>query len=202
MFGFLKRPLQGFTLIEVVVALGLSLVTLGAVYTLYVRELKAQHLREDLLEMQQRVRVVMDVMGREVLMAGYDPARINRDGNLQNDFLGVTYDPDRLIIKADLNGNGTLRDAHESIMYMYDAKTKTLRRNTGGGNQPFVEHIESFSLQFLDKKGMGTTDSTAIRTIAFSVRARTEHPDPSYPKNRGYRTLTLYSRVTPRNLQS
>jgi prepilin-type N-terminal cleavage/methylation domain-containing protein len=45
---------QGFTLIEMVVALGLSLVTVSAVYSLYINELKAQNVREDRLEMQQQ----------------------------------------------------------------------------------------------------------------------------------------------------
>ena len=57
---------KGFTLIEMVVALALSLVTVTAVYALYVSELKAQHVREDRLEMQQQARVVIDVMSREL----------------------------------------------------------------------------------------------------------------------------------------
>jgi prepilin-type N-terminal cleavage/methylation domain-containing protein len=61
---------QGFTLIEMVVALGLSLVTVSAVYSLYINELKAQNVREDRLEMQQQARVVIDVVSRELLMAG------------------------------------------------------------------------------------------------------------------------------------
>ena len=61
---------EGFTLIEMVVALALSLVTVSAVYSLYVSELRAQNVREDRLEMQQQVRVVIDVVSRELLMAG------------------------------------------------------------------------------------------------------------------------------------
>ena len=135
-----KSP-NGFTLIEMVVALGLSLVTVSAIYALYVSELKAQYVREDRLEMQQQARVVIDVMSREILMAGYDPRGVNRDTDLSNDFQGITYDPDRLIIKADLNGNGLIADPNESIAFVYDAKTHTLRRNTGGGNQPFGENV-------------------------------------------------------------
>ena len=61
---------EGFTLIEmVVVALGLSLVTVSAVYSLYISELRAQNVREDRLEMQQQARVVVDVVSRELLMA-------------------------------------------------------------------------------------------------------------------------------------
>ncbi len=194
-----KSP-NGFTLIEMVVALGLSLVTVSAVYALYVSELKAQYVREDRLEMQQQARVVMDVMSRELLMAGYDPRGVNRDTDLSNDFQGITYDPDRLIIKADLNGNGLIADANESIAFVYDAKTHTLRRNTGGGNQPFGENVELLLVEYFDKEGNPTVDSTSIRQVKITVTARTEDPDPKYVPNGGYRTLTFQSRLTPRNL--
>lgn len=191
---------EGFTLIEMVVALGLSLVTVTAVYSLYVSELKAQNVREDRLEMQQQARVVIDVVGRELLMAGFDPRGVNNDVDLANDFQGITYHPDRLTIKADLNGNGLIADPNESIIFVYDAKTHTLRRNTGGGNQPFGENIESFLVQYFDQEGKPTENSLAIRQVGITVTARTEKPDPKFSKNGGYRTLTLHSRLTPRNL--
>ena len=191
---------DGFTLIEMVLALGLSLVTLTAVYSLYVSELKAQNVREDMLEMQQQARVVIDVVSRELLMAGYDPRGVNNDMDPSNDFLGMTYDPDRLIIKADLNGNGLIVDANESIMFLYDSKTYTLRRNTGGGNQPFGENIESFLVEYFDQGGNSTVDSASIQQVKITVTARTEDPDPKYLLNGGYRTMTLHSRLTPRNL--
>lgn len=191
---------EGFTLIEMVVALGLSLVTVTAVYSLYVSELKAQNVREDRLEMQQQARVVIDVVGRELLMAGFDPRGVNNDVDLTNDFQGITYHPDRLTIKADLNGNGLIADPNESIIFVYDAKTHTLRRNTGGGNQPFGENIESFLVQYFDQEGKPTANSLAIRQVGITVTARTEKPDPKFSKNGGYRTVTLHSRLTPRNL--
>ena len=134
-----------------VVALSLSLVTVSAVYSLYVSELRAQYVREDRLEMQQQARVVIDVISRELLMAGYDPRGVNNDVDLSNHFLGITYDPGRLIIKADLNGNGVIADPNESIIFVYDAKTHTLRRNTGGGKQPFGENFEILALLYFCK---------------------------------------------------
>lgn len=142
----------------------------------------------------------MDVMSRELLMAGYDPRGVNKDVDLGNDFLGITYDPDRLIIKADLNGNGRIADRNESIMFVYDSKTHILRRNTGGGNQPFGENIESFLVEYFEQGGNPTADSTSIRQVKITVTARTEDPDPKYLSNGGYRTVTFQSRLTPRNL--
>lgn len=193
---------QGYTLVEVVVALGLSLLTVSVVYALYIHELKAHGVREHILDMQQQARVVVDLVTREILMAGYDPRGVNRDADLTNDFEGITYDPKKLSIKADMNGNGITSDANESVVFVYDATTYMLRRNTGGGNQPFGEDIEAFVIDYLDQGGNPTTDSKAIRQVRISVTARTSQPDPQYAKNGGYRTVTLHSRITMRNVQS
>jgi len=191
---------KGYTLIEVVVALGLSLLTLSAVYSLYVTELKAQIVRENMLDMHQQARVVVDLVSREILMAGYDPRGVNKDSDLTNNFYGITYDPAQLIIKSDLNGNGNPSNANESIVFSLDSVTHTLRRNTGGGRQPFGENIESFVVKYWDQDGNPTTDSLSIRQVGITVTARTADPDPNYSDNGGYRTVTLYSRITPRNL--
>lgn len=190
---------QGYTLVEVVVALGLSLLTLSVVYALYIQELKAQGVREHVLDMQQQARVVVDLVTREILMAGYDPRGVNRDTDLTNDFEGITYDLGKLAIKADLNGNGITSDVNESIVFVYDAAAHMLRRNTGGGNQPFGEDIEAFVVDYLDQAGNPTSDSKAIRQVGITVTARTSQSDPQYAKNGGYRTVTLHSRITMRN---
>lgn len=193
---------QGYTLIEVVVALALSLLTISAVYSIYVQELKAQHVRENVLDMQQQARVVVDLVSREILMAGYDPRGVNRDTDLTNDFDGITYDPGKLSIKADFNGNGLTSDPNESIVFVYDATAHMLRRNTGGGNQPFGEDIEAFVVDYFDHAGNSTSDSMAIRQVGITVTARTSKPDSQYAQNGGYRTVTLHSRITTRNGQS
>lgn len=191
---------QGFTLIEVVIALALSMVTVGAIYTIYVNQLKSQVVREDKLDMQQHARAAMDLIVQDLKMAGYDPRQVNHDKSQVNDFDGIIYHPTQLVVKADLNGNGTPTDSNESIRFSHDQVTFMLRRDTGGGRQPLAEHIEDFSVKYLDHAGRPTTDSTQIRQIELKIKARTENPDPQYPLNGGYRTVTLQSRITPRNL--
>ena len=192
--------MKGFTLVEVLLALALSTLTLGAIYSLYVSQVRAQVVHENLLDMQQQARAVLDLVSRELRMAGYDPRGVNRDGVSGNDFYGVTVDATQLIIKADLDGNGSPVDSNESIVFSHDASTLTLRRNTGGGRQPFGDNIEAFLVKYFDNEGNPTTQSEKVRQVELSITARTERADPHYPQNGGYRTLTLQTRVTPRNL--
>ena len=192
---------RGVTLTELMVALVMGLATVAAVYSVHLIQVKQRILQEDVMAMQQNARAAMDLMTREIRMAGYDPMGVNRDGSDSNDFSGVAYHPTELQIKSDLNGNGLLTDSNESIVFLYDASTLTLRRKVGrGGRQPLADHIQSLALQYFDQGGAPTTDSTNIRMIEVALTAQTEHTDPQYPKNEGHRTFTLRSRITPRNL--
>jgi type IV pilus assembly protein PilW len=191
---------RGFTLVEVVLALALSTVTIGVIYHLYLSQVNNQAVRESILDMQQQARAAMDLVSRELKMAGFDPRGVNRDALKGNDFFGITFDSSQLIIKADLNGNGVPTDSNESIVFSHDPDTMTLRRNTGGGRQPLSESIEAFSVRYFDNEGKVTAHSENIRQIEVSMTARTETADPQYPRNGGYRKITLQSRVTPRNL--
>ncbi|MGD9853214.1 MAG: PilW family protein [Nitrospirales bacterium] len=196
----IKKTSAGYTLVEVVVALGLSLFTLSLLYAIYVTELKAQQIREDVLDAQQRARVVVDLLSRELLMAGYDPAGLNHDADPTNDFPGVAVASTGLQIKADINGNGILSDPNETILFSHDPSTNTLRRNTGGGNQPFAEDIEVFQVSLLDREGNQTGVPTEVRAVQLIVTARTTKPDLKYAQNGGYRTVAFQERVVPRNL--
>lgn len=195
-----KREVGGFTLVEVILALALSTFTFGLIYHLYLSQVKNQAVRENILDMQQQARAAMDLVSREIMMAGFDPRGVNRDALKGNDFFGVTFDLSQLTIKADLNGNGVPTDSNESIVYSYDPDTMTLRRNTGGGRQPLSEGIEALSVKYFDSEGNITARSENTRQVEISITARTENADPQYPHNGGYRKITLRSRVTPRNL--
>lgn len=191
---------RGVTLTELLIALALGLFTIGAVYGVHLNQVKKQIVQEDVLAMQQTARAAMDMMAREIRMAGYDPMGVNRDSASSNDFHGFRYHPTELHIQADLNGNGVPTDSKESIVYLYDDSTSTLRRKVGmGGRQPVAEHIESFTVLYRDALGHPTTHSPSIRAVDVQVTARAAHADSQYPENEGYRTFTLRSRIVPRN---
>lgn len=198
--GSNKKYFRGFTLVEVILALALSAVTIASIYGLYLSIVKTQAVREQILDMQQQARAAMDLITRELTMAGFDPRGVNRDESKANDFLGVTFDLSELKIKADLNGNGVPTDSNESIVFSHDPETVTIRRNTGGGRQPLGENIEDFSFRFFNCEGELTVQSQRICQIEVSITARTAKSDSQYFQNGGYRTITLRTRVAPRNL--
>lgn len=191
---------KGFSLVELLVATAVGLVVLGSMYGVFTIQNKTLGDQEEIVAMQQSVRAGMDMMAREILIAGYNPT--------QAAFYGVTVDAAQLQIKADLRGvnptdppDGIIQaSSEENIVYAFDATNKRIIRNTGAGAQPFVENVEAFAFEYLDINGDVTTVSADVHRIRITITGRTAKPDPSYSANGGYRTYTLTSVVRPRNL--
>lgn len=85
---FRNKGQCGVTLLEVLIALVMTTVTLWAISTIYLMQVRTQAVQEDVMEMQQSARATMDLIVRELKMAGYDPRGVNHDTNPLNDFWG------------------------------------------------------------------------------------------------------------------
>ena len=93
-----KRYESGFTLMELMIAMAISVVVMAAIYEVYLSQQKAYTTQQMVIEMQQNARAAMSLMKREIRMAGYKPAA--SDG-IDNDM-----PPDGLIDDADDDENG------------------------------------------------------------------------------------------------
>jgi hypothetical protein len=124
---------------------------------------------------------------------------MQRDSSANPHFVGIPATDSRLEILADLNGDGDTDDANEHIIYTFDSTNRIIRRNTGGGAQPFAENIQAFSFIHLDGNGTPVTIDAAVRKIRITITARTVKSDSLHPGS-GAGTLTLVEAVFPRNL--
>jgi len=195
---------KGFTLAELLIALAISGIILGTIAGIFIMQRKTYDIQEQITEMVQTARAAVDMMSREIKMAGHDPTGAGFDG--------ITYDADQLQIKVDIykknstgDPDGDTLDSNENIIYKYyDEHSKypyQIKRKTGKGYfQPFAENIKEFKFDYLDSTGNATTTNADIRQIKITIPARTSKPDPDYSPNGGYRTYTLTSLITPRNL--
>jgi len=190
----------GFSLVELMIALAVGLVVLGAMYSVFVIQNKTLSNQEEIVAMQQSVRAGMDMMVREIGMAGYDPSGLNADTDTSNNFSGVTVNNSQLQIKADLNGGGIDATSQENIIYAFDSPNHRITRNIGAGAQEFVENIQAFTFAYLKEDGTTAAASGDVRKIRITITGRTAKPDPAYTANGGYRTYTLTTEVAPRNL--
>ena len=66
-----RKHQQGFTLIELLIVIAIFGVFIGAVYSLYIAHLRTALTREEVVDVQQNVRIAMDSMTRDLRMAGF-----------------------------------------------------------------------------------------------------------------------------------
>jgi type IV pilus assembly protein PilW len=187
-----RRREGGFTLINLLVSMGISGIALSAVTTTFVSQSQSYDAQEQIVEMQQNARAAMDIMTREIRMAGYSPTGAS--------LVGVHYHSDKIHIRADITGDGDINDPNEDIKYSYDSANLRIERDAEAGIQPFADNIQAFTMAYFDNNGNATTNSAVIRQIQITITARTAEIDRNYPFNGGYQTYSLTSLVTPRNL--
>ena len=196
----------GFTLVELLIALALGLVVLTSVSNAFISQRKTYDAQEQMTEMIQGTRAVMEIITREVKLAGFDPQKgISGHTNVA----GIPYSATQLELRADLDGDGTASasDLNELIIYTHDGTNLELDRNAGQawtGARLLAENIQAFTFTYWKSDGtevLATADEADIRQIKITITARTAKPDPGYGLNSGYRTYTLTSTVTPPNLK-
>jgi type IV pilus assembly protein PilW len=191
---------RGLTLFELLVAMGLGLSILAVVTTTFIAQAKVHKAQELTKDMEQNTRGVLDVMTRELKMAGYKP----NGGS----FSGLPFSTTELRIQADLNGNGTIPGSGttlEDVRYSYDSANLRIMRQEGPGGsiETMADNVMLFSFAYVKADGSLATsaaDTPVIRQINITIGARTARPDPTYAANGGYRTYTLTATVTPPNL--
>jgi hypothetical protein len=143
---------------------------------------------------------VLDLLNREIKMAGYRP----NGGS----FSGLPFSATELRIQADLDGNGNIPGSGttlEDVRYSYDsANLRVMRQEGPGGSvEPMAENITVFNFAYVKADGSLATssaDTALIRQVNITIGARTARPDPTYGANGGYKTYTLTATVTPPNL--
>lgn len=64
------RSTSGFTLVEILVVMTIFGVVIGAVYSLYLTHQKTAYVQEDVVDLQQNLRIAMDSITRDMRMAG------------------------------------------------------------------------------------------------------------------------------------
>ena len=187
-----KRQDPGFTLLGTLMALAVGGILLGGLIHLCLTQTRHADAQDTMRDMVQNASIVLEVMTRDIRMAGYNPTGASFDG--------ITYAPSQLRIRADLNGDGDTDDPGEDILYTYDAAQQQILRIDHAGQELLADNIQAFTLAYRDKDGQPTTSSTDIRQIRLTVTTRAEGVDTPHAPQHSPRTYTLTTLVNRRNV--
>jgi type IV pilus assembly protein PilW len=192
------RNNRGYTLMELMVAIAIGMIVMASVATTFTSQTRAYSAQEQINQMEQNARGALDIMSREIKMAGYKPNGGSVTGI-------VSYTSTSLTIQADLNADAAISTSgsdNEQIAYAYDSANKKITRQVGTADSAtLAENISGFTFTYYQSSGTTpATSATDIRRIKIAITAKTEKPDPGYQTNGGYRTMDLSATITPINL--
>ena len=174
---------HGFTIIELLIALAISGIVSAALITTFLSQQKSYVVQENVAGMQQNLRGGMEMMTREIRLAGYDRNNAGGMGILDisprdiNDSIDVTMNGNGAVqVAADFNNNG-LSDASDIISFsIADSPIGTpdgnldLTRDAGAGRQLLAENIEAMGVAFAyDEDGDGNLDVSAGGNVIWAV---------------------------------
>lgn len=185
----------GFTLIELMVAMGMAIFFITATMTLADMSNQSYRAQERVSDAQQNIRAAMDLMVRDIRMAGFDPLAISKGRTAG---IGIVVAEQHLLqITADLDADGEISNGREDMTYFYEAGTRRLRQKEGGGAfaQTFIEGVSGLSFTYLRADGTPSVDLDDITMIVVTMTVE----DRNHKGGTFKRTLT--TRINCRNLR-
>ena len=160
---------SGFTLIEVMVAMTIMSVVMVMVISVTTSLNRSNTTQNVAAGVQQVTRAGVDIMTRNIRMAGLNPLNINPIGIVQ-----ATSDSIRF--QYDTNGSGTIatnaiNDANEDMGYLLNGNKQLIRQLNGkaSSNRSLVDNVSDLTFRYLDADNAQTSDLSAIRTIEISL---------------------------------
>lgn len=199
------RNEKGFTLVELLVAMTVGGIVMAGISMAYRSQQKSALVQDQVSAMQQNLRASMQLMEREIRMAGYDPIESAGAGMQTANATSIRFtldihdgadnDSDGIVDEFDEagNGDGDTNDINEDVTYLRldpdgDGAFDLFRREaTVAGDQPIAENIDALDFVYLDEDGNFTTTLTEMRSVQITVVARTARRD------RGYTDTATYS---------
>jgi type IV pilus assembly protein PilW len=165
---------QGFTLVELLVAMVVGMVAVGAIYAIYTTQLRSYRHHQLLLEMQQNLRAAMVILEQQIRMAGFDPEQSGHFGIAdvrRYDLVGTGADTEgqpAIFYTLDVDENGELdpRNAYRNrencnfrVRHDDSSGHRFLAWDNGMGRHPVAENIQALGLAYaVDVNGDGRLD--------------------------------------------
>lgn len=179
---------QGFTMIELMIAMVVSLLALAAIYSTFLAQHQSYQVQNETADMQQNIRAAMYYMQREIRMAGNDPFNTDNFGFAS----GVsTANANVIQFTADIGGgfsgepNGVYEAGNENIQYNLADPDGDGVNDLVRNNVMVARNIDAIDFVYLNAAGAPLNSGgggvilplySQIRSVEITVVARTDDP--------------------------
>ncbi len=203
---------KGFTLSELLVAAGLSLAVMAAIYGLFRSQTHTIKGQESRMEAHEYAMAILDLMVREIRNTGYFPAG-TACSNVSNTAGIASASLTSFSLVYDKDGNGTCSGDDEVITFAYNSVGQDVTRNSQALSDGNVTAVQ---FTYYPQQTSGTAPApycfstgvpagcsgnlasslSSVQKIAVSVTVQSRNPDVQFG---GQSTITMSSNADLRN---
>lgn len=200
----MKIDKKGFTAVELLISLAIMSMTLGSIYSLYMSFIRTCTKESVKIKLQQNVRSSLDMMIRDIRLAGLDPEATGEFG-----IIAVTPQSIKFTADRDMDGELDIPNAADGIdlpdleymEYEFDNSNGIVRMSlykpdgtTKELSDTLVENVTGLTFSYFTSNDVTTSNLDDIRTVGIEMTIkRTSARD-------GPVSRTLIKRVICRNL--
>jgi type IV pilus assembly protein PilW len=195
---------QGFTLVELIVAMAIAGIVMGAIYSTYTSQQHSYTTQTHVVEMQQNLRAALYMIGRDIRMAGFNPAGITDLAGFEQNLLdgdgNEATDPTTMAFTIDDDADGaissTLSTNNNAEQIAYRLSGNTLEKFMydavdGWRWETVAENIDAINFVYLNGAGTPIDPTTVtnlplIRSVQISFVAKTGRIDKDFSGTPAY----------------
>jgi type IV pilus assembly protein PilW len=133
---------SGLTLVELMIVMILSLVLVGSAFMAYLAQSKTSREQHEIASLQQNIRVIMDMIDRDVRNSGCTDPRFASVSAFQAADSGVNS----LGLRMDMNLDGATTADGERVIYRLNETT--LQRTNQGVTTTLLENVTNFGVVY------------------------------------------------------
>lgn len=200
----MKIDKKGFTAVELLISLAIMSMTLGSVYSLYMSFIRTCTKESVKIKLQQNVRSSLDMMIRDIRLAGLDPEATGEFGIIAATPQRIKFTADR-----DMDGELDIPNAADGIdlpdleymEYEFDNSNGIVRMSlykpdgtTKELSDTLVENVTGLTFSYFTSNDVTTSNLDDIRTVGIEMTIK------KISARDGPVSRTLIKRVICRNL--
>jgi type IV pilus assembly protein PilW len=180
-----KKNASGFTLVELLVTMAITLIVVGAMYNVLDSSNRTYSIENEKVEAQNNLRAAVGLLTHELRMAGYDPTGIaSPEPGFKVIPSDILIDGDTVEFTMDLNGDEDLDDDNEHVAYRLSSgnleRANTANDVTSGNYDILAENIQAIEFYCKDSSDNWTDASASVHSVTVSILAITAHEDPRF----------------------
>jgi type IV pilus assembly protein PilW len=167
-FFLLTSGTDGFTVTELVLALAIMMMVMAAMVSMLISLNRVYAAQIVTAGVQQVTRAGINIMTRNIRLAGLNPLKINRIGILEATVNKIRF-------QHDTNGSGTTETGqNEDIAYLLNDNHQLIRQKDGNSrsNKSLVDHVNDLTFKYFDRDDEETSILDDIYTVEISLTVR------------------------------